>query len=204
MSAGHATMRQTEVHMRQPLFGMTRPVSGLAFVFLLLGVLGLGIFAVAVSATIGQPVHEAPAAAPSHGSVVPPGEPGEPLRVSGVVVDASGTPIADTSLYVYQTDREGYYGVKPESDNRRPRLKLFLRTDADGRWAFTTIKPGSYPNGRVPAHIHFEVSAPERPARVFEIVFDGDPFITERMQQDPAFSVRPIVDGAVTERIVLR
>ena len=112
--------------------------------------------------------------------------------------------MAGASLYVYQTDHEGYYGVKPASDNRNPRLKLFLRSDARGAWAFDTIKPGSYPNSRIPAHIHFEVSAPGRPPKIFEIVFEGDPFVTPEMRRNPAFSVRPVADGAVTERIVLQ
>ena len=133
----------------------------------------------------------------------PQGEPGQPLTVSGTVVDASGTPIPGASLYVYQTDHEGYYGVKPASDNRNPRLKLFLRSDAKGAFSFGTVKPGSYPNSRIPAHIHFEVAAKGHPPRIFEIVFEGDPFLTDRMKSDPAFSVRPIEKGRVTERITL-
>jgi protocatechuate 3,4-dioxygenase beta subunit len=94
--------------------------------------------------------------------------------------------------------------VKPVSDNRNPRLKLFLRSDARGAWSFDTIKPGSYPNGRVPAHIHFEVSAAGHAPKLFEIVFEGDPFITDDMRRNPAFSVRPVEGGKVTERIVLQ
>ena len=154
--------------------------------------------------TAGQGVHEAPAAAPSTGRVAPQGEPGQPLTVSGVVVDAAGAPVAGASLYIYQTDREGYYGVKPASDNRNPRLKVYLRADAKGQWSFETVKPGSYPGSRIPAHIHFEVGAKGHPPRIFEIVFEGDPFITGRMRSDAAFSVRPIEDGRVRERIVLK
>jgi protocatechuate 3,4-dioxygenase beta subunit len=151
-----------------------------------------------------QAVHEAPAGAPSTGRLGPAREPGQPLAISGVVVSADGSPVSGASLYVYQTDHEGYYGVKPASDNRNPRLKLFLRSDARGGWSFSTIKPGSYPNSRVPPHIHFEVSAPGRAPRIFEIVFEGDSFVTPAMRSDPAFSVRPIESGRVTERIVLR
>ena len=151
-----------------------------------------------------QAVHEAPAGAPSTGWLAPDGEPGQPLTISGVVVAADGSPVSGASLYVYQTDHEGYYGVKPASDNRNPRLKLFLRSDARGTWSFSTIKPGSYPNSRVPPHIHFEVSAPGRAPNMFEIVFEGDSFVTPAMRSDPAFSVRAIDGGRVTERIVLR
>ena len=162
-------------------------------------VTGLGSGSIAA-----QEVHQAPAAAPATGRATPAGEPGTPLHVSGVVVDANGAPIPSASLYVYQTDHEGYYGVKPASDNRNPRLKAFLRSDARGGWSFSTVKPGSYPNSRIPAHIHFEVSAPGRGPKIFEIVFEGDPYVTAAMRGDPAFSVRPIDGGKVTERIVLK
>jgi protocatechuate 3,4-dioxygenase beta subunit len=158
-----------------------------------------------LTVTAGQTVHEAPGNAPSTGRLSPAGEPGQRLVVSGVVVDAAGTPIPGASLYVYQTDGEGYYGVKPVTDSRNPRLKLFLRSDARGAWSFETIKPGSYPSSDVPGHIHFEVTAPGRAARIFEIVFEGDPLVTAQMRNDPAFSVRPIdAKGQVTDRIVLK
>ena len=91
-----------------------------------------------------QSVHEAPAGAPTTGRLAPQGEPGQSLNVSGTVVGPDGAPIASASLYIYQTDHEGYYGVKPASDNRDPRLKLFLRSDARGAWSFDTVRPGSY------------------------------------------------------------
>ena len=163
--------------------------------------LALSLAAVTLAA---QAVHEAPSNAPSTGRLAPAGEQGEPLSVSGTVHGPDGAPISGASLYVYQTDREGYYGVKPASDNRNPRLKLYLRSDAKGAWSFQTVRPGSYPNSRIPGHIHFEVSAPGRAHRVFEIVFEGDPYVTDRMRNDPAFSVRAITSGAVTERITLR
>jgi protocatechuate 3,4-dioxygenase beta subunit len=160
--------------------------------------------ALAALALAAQAVHEAPAQAPSTGVLAPSSEPGERLTVSGVVVRPDGSAVRGASLYVYQTDAEGYYGVKPASDNRNPRLKLFLRSSETGSWSFETIRPGSYPGSRVPGHIHFEVSGPGAAPRIFEIVFEGDRFITPAMRTDPAFSVRPIVAGRVTERIVLQ
>lgn len=164
----------------------------------------IAVWVVTLMLSAAQAVHEAPSTAPPAGKLAPAGEAGERLTVSGVIVGPSGAPIGGASLYVYQTDREGYYGVKPASDNRNPRLKLFLRSAADGTWSFETIRPGSYPGSRVPGHIHFEVSAPGVSPRIFEIVFEGDPFVTAEMRQNPAFSVRPIQSGRVTERITMR
>jgi protocatechuate 3,4-dioxygenase beta subunit len=161
---------------------------------------------IAVRTTAGavQSPRPAPPDAPSTARLTPPREPGTPLVVSGLVVAADGAPIPTASIYVYQTDAEGYYGMKPESDNQRPRLKSFLRSDARGAWSFDTIRPGSYPGSRVPGHIHFEVSATGFAPRIFEIVFEGDPFVTAEMRRNPVFSVRPIGQGGrVTERIVL-
>jgi protocatechuate 3,4-dioxygenase beta subunit len=159
---------------------------------------------VMVVAGLAAQVHEAPANAPSAGRLAPQSEPGDRLTVSGIVVGPDGAPIRGASLYVYQTDREGYYGVKPASDSNNPRLKLYLRSDAKGAWSFETIKPGSYPGTRNPSHIHFEVSAPGRASRIFEIVFEGDPFVTDQMKANSVFSVRRIEAGRVTERITLK
>ena len=92
--------------MRQSSAGPVRPVSSVAAALLAI------LAAVPVGA---QSILEAPAAAPSIGRIAPDGEPGQPLHVSGVVVGPDGTPIGGASLYVYQTDHEGYYGVKPVS-----------------------------------------------------------------------------------------
>lgn len=156
------------------------------------------------AAAIVQSPHIAPPDAPSAGRLVPPREPGTPLLISGSVVSPDGAPVPGASIYAFQTDAEGYYGVKPESDNRRPRLKVLLRSDTRGAWSFETIRPGSYPGSKVPGHIHFEVSAEGYAPRIFEIVFEGDPFVTAEMRRNPAFSVRPVgAGGKVTERIVL-
>jgi len=154
---------------------------------------------------VAQSAKQAPAGAPSIGGLAAAGEPGRAIKVSGVVVDSAGASVRDASIYAYQTDAEGYYGVKPVSDSQNPRLKIFLRSDAQGAWSFDTIKPGSYPNSKAPAHIHFEVSAPGFAPRFFEIVFEGDPFVTDEMRRNRAFSVRSIdAGGRVTEKIVLQ
>jgi protocatechuate 3,4-dioxygenase beta subunit len=192
---------------------MTTPTRGRRVRRLRAAAGALAAIAALVAAT-GRPLdaqsRTAPPDAPPSARLAPAGEPGARLHVSGVVVAADGSPVAGASIYAYQTDAEGYYGVKPASDSRNPRLFALIRSGAKGEWSVDTIRPGSYPASRAPGHIHFEVAAPGFAVRVFEIVFEGDPFITAAMRANPAFSVRPVEPPSaaggparVTERIVL-
>ena len=118
-------------------------------------------------------------------TLVPPGEPGEPLIVTGTVYRSDGeTPAAGVTLYAYHTDAEGLYSET--NDNTRPRLKATLRTDADGRYELRTIKPGPYPGGGIPAHIHYRVSGEGFSEQRFDLNFDGDPYLSERARKRSA------------------
>lgn len=127
--------------------------------------------------------------------VAPRLEPGERLTVSGTVYAADGkTPLAGATVYVFHTDIRGYYNDET-TDNSNPRLHGTMQTDARGRYEFETIKPGPYPSARVPAHIHYVVNAPGYKQKIFEIVFEGDEFIDQRMRddsqsEDGIFSIR--------------
>jgi protocatechuate 3,4-dioxygenase beta subunit len=135
----------------------------------------------------GEPSRVAPKDAPSVADVAPAEEPGSRLEVSGVVYAADGkTPVASASVYVYQTDARGYYRPDDAMGNRNPRLMAFLRTDGQGRYSYRTIRPGSYPSTRVPQHIHYEVTAEGQGTRIFEIVFDDDPFMNAKTREDAA------------------
>ena len=113
-------------------------------------------------------------------------EPGERLIVAGHVFGTDGvTPIPGASVYVYHTDVKGYYSPGT-NDNRNPRLRGYMRTDASGGYEFNTIKPGPYPNNRIPAHIHYVVNAPGFSERIFEIVFEGDPNLDDRVRSEAA------------------
>lgn len=135
--------------------------------------------------------------APSKITVTAKEEPGERLVVTGAVLGADGkTPIAGASVYVYHTDAKGLY-TPGTNDNRNPRLRGYMRTDAQGRYEFSTIKPAPYPNNRIPAHIHYVVNAPGYQERIFEIIFEGDPNIDARQREEAAkegsaFSLRKL------------
>lgn len=157
-----------------------------------------------------DPARVAPASAPSSAAVAPAGEPGQRLEVKGVVYAADGrTPVARASVYVYQTDARGHYRPGDAMGNRDPRLMALLRTDAAGRYSFTTIRPGSYPGTRVPQHIHYEVAADGHGPRFFEIVFEDDPLVTDEVRRRAAqprsiFSLRPVEKGAAGESLVVQ
>jgi protocatechuate 3,4-dioxygenase beta subunit len=112
-------------------------------------------------------------------------------------------------VYVYQTDARGYYRPDDAMANRDPRLKALLRTDARGRYSYRTIRPASYPGTRVPQHIHYEVTAEGRGQRVFEIVFEDDPFLSARVRAEAArpgsfYSLRAVPPGGrLTQDVVL-
>lgn len=172
------------------------------------------ILLVAAPVLARDPVRLAPRTAPSSAAVAPEGEPGQRLEVKGVVYAEEGrTPVAGASVYVYQTDARGYYRPDDAMGNRDPRLRALLRTDASGCYSFTTVRPGSYPGSRVPQHIHYEVRAEGHGDRVFEIVFDDDPFVTADVRSRAArpgsvFSLkrvepRPTGVGVVVQDVVL-
>ncbi len=116
-------------------------------------------------------------------SLLPAGEPGTPLQVEGRILGPGG-PIADAALYVYQTDATGIYSNAERDDNTKPRLKARFATDAQGRFAFSTIMPGPYPRSGPPAHIHVEVTPPGRAMQQYEVVFEGDSRLTGAIRAD--------------------
>jgi len=114
----------------------------------------------------------------------PEGEPGEPLTVTGVVLSAENrTPVAGVVIYAYQTDARGLYSRgRPETEwsRRHGLLRGWVKTGADGRYTFDTIKPAPYPTHTLPAHIHLTVGEPgRRPYYIDDIVFDGEFGVTD-------------------------
>jgi protocatechuate 3,4-dioxygenase beta subunit len=138
---------------------------------------------IVVTCARAQTAHEAPADAPSRITIADTAEPGTRLAVSGRVLGADDRPVPGASIYVYHTDAKGEYVRGSTGGNDRPRLFGYMRSDSEGRYGFSTIRPGSYPNSRIPGHVHFEVKAPGHPTRIYEIVFAGDPFIRDQFRE---------------------
>jgi hypothetical protein len=116
-----------------------------------LSLLGLGARARAESADLGRGPC---AAATSRAVICGPEEPGERLLVRGRLFAPDGEkPAAGAIVYAYHTDARGYYNRDPQAP---PRLRGYMKTDADGRFEYETIRPASYPGQTVPAHVHHQ------------------------------------------------
>ncbi len=117
-------------------------------------------------------------------TIAGPDEPGEPLIISGIIYKQDGkTPAPDVILYVYHTDSKGLYSPAPKQTaaKRHGHLRGWVKTDAQGRYEFKTIRPASYPNSRNPQHIHPLVKEPGVTLYwIDEFLFDDDPVLSDQ------------------------
>ncbi|MGH6740270.1 MAG: protocatechuate 3,4-dioxygenase subunit alpha [Bradyrhizobium sp.] len=83
------------------------------------------------------------------GNLLTPDISGERIRVEGRVFDGDGAPVPDCMLEVWQADSQGRF-ADPQDKRALPNTKFrgFGRvgTDANGVYAFDTIKPGAVPD----------------------------------------------------------
>jgi protocatechuate 3,4-dioxygenase beta subunit len=137
------------------------------------------------------------------------GEPiGERIFVKGRVFDTEGKPLRHTLVEIWQANSAGRYlhhgdrWPAPLDPNFSGAGRCL--TDDEGRYQFTTIKPGPYPwgnhhNAWRPAHIHFSLMGRAFAQRlVTQMYFPGDPFFP----YDPIFN--SVHDERARERMVSR
>ena len=125
---------------------------------------------------------------PQETSIADGAERGERLRLEGVVLAADGKgPAANVVIYAHHTDANGLYSRgTPETEwsRRHGKLRAWVKTGRDGRYAFDTIKPAPYPDRTMPAHIHLTVlEAGRRPYWIDDVVFDGEFAVTPDYRQ---------------------
>jgi protocatechuate 3,4-dioxygenase beta subunit len=106
---------------------------------------------------------------------------GQRLYVMGRVLTRSGDSVADARIEIWQANAAGKYRHTSDTNPAPldPNFKGFARltTDAAGRYAFRTIKPGRYPtpDGEMrPPHIHFTVEG-RLDRLVTQLYFAGEP-----------------------------
>jgi protocatechuate 3,4-dioxygenase beta subunit len=135
-------------------------------------------------AEYNAPQYAAPDDAPSSVVIAGKDEPGDRLVVTGRTLDGE-RPVAGVSLYVFHTDAKGLYaggffnGPRAEFN---PRLHGSLRTDAQGRYQYETIRPGSYGNPLGASHVHYVVKAPGYQPLLLALQFEDDPIVVRARQ----------------------
>ena len=127
---------------------------------------------------------------------------GEPVLVSGRVLDQQGRPIAGATLDVWQANADGFYDVQQPDVQPAMNLRGVFTSDADGAYWFRSAKPRYYPIpddgpvgkllqalGRHPnraAHLHFIVAA-EGYDRIVTHIFTPD---CRYLGEDAVFGVK--------------
>lgn len=123
-----------------------------------------------------------------------PEEPGQPMVIAGHVVEGSDrTPVGGAVLLAFHTDAAGYYSIDG-MDEQNARLCGVLRTAEDGSFRIETIRPAHYATGGPPAHVHFELTLPDRRTRDFSLTFEGDPELGGRRAGDLWDTIRPVIE----------
>ncbi|MEW4567200.1 protocatechuate 3,4-dioxygenase [Tautonia sp. JC769] len=102
---------------------------------------------------------------------------GEVTHLSGRILDASGSPVRNALVEIWQVDHHGAY-LHTGSANRSDRDANFqgfgrFLTGSDGSYYFRTIKPVPYP-GRTP-HIHFKIWKGREALLTTQCYIDGHP-----------------------------
>lgn len=112
---------------------------------------------------------------------------GERLVVHGRVLDEHARPVAGALVELWQANAGGRYRHRTDGflAPLDPNFGGYGRTltDAEGRYAFRTVRPGAYPwpndnNSWRPAHIHFSIFGDGLAQRLItQMYFEGDPLI---------------------------
>src|SRR5689334_6830474 len=134
---------------------------------------------------------------PSGGSIVRSPTPGPALFVDAWVRDGAGRPIEGAEIDIWHSSPEGFY------ENQDPvqadmNLRGRFRSDADGHFAFRSVKPAGYPipidgptgdllraQGRHnmrPAHLHFLIYKEGFKTLISQIYVNDDRYLDSDVQ----------------------
>lgn len=133
---------------------------------------------------------------------------GERIIVAGRVLDEDGRGVPGAMVEIWQANAAGRY-AHPLDQHDAPLDPNFhgggrVFADDEGRYRFTTIRPGAYPwrnhhNAWRPVHIHLSLFGQGFAQRlVTQFYFEGDPLLPH----DPIFNATP--DAAARQRLLAR
>lgn len=149
----------------------------------------LGAFSIA-AATPGEALatSSAESSPPTTLNLWRPGDPGQPIRISGWVRSTSGKPIPGATIFIRQADGTGVY---------TPDYQASLKTDKDGSYRFSTVLPGQYYGVK---HIHIGAVHDGYEYLETEIVFKGDPNLDPESAKERAIHLE---EATVKDKTVL-
>ena len=133
---------------------------------------------------------------------------GERMILTGRVTDEADRPVSGALIEIWQTNAAGLYGHKGDQHDAPIDPNFFgtgrCVTNKDGRYRFTTIRPGAYPITRLgnrwrPAHIHYSINGATFAQRLItQCYFPGDPL------QDDDFVFQAVRNKAARERLIVK
>ena len=124
---------------------------------------------------------------------------GEITHLTGRILDATGSPIRNALVEIWQCDGNGVY-LHSKSDSRKKYDKNFqgfgrFTTGSKGEYYFRTIKPVPYP-GRTP-HIHFKIKKGNKDLLTTQMYVKGE------KQNEKDFIYRSVKDAKARESITI-
>ncbi len=139
------------------------------------------------------PRYLAPPDAPSHVVIAGTSERGDRFVVTGTALN-NGRPVTGVSIYAFHADADGFYTRDGRNSDENARLFGTLRTDANGRYSYETIRPGPY--GGTSAHFHHVVRATGYKPRLFDLWLGDDPVLARNrisgQNMPPEIFIRPV------------
>lgn len=134
-------------------------------------------------------------AAPFRSDLTYEGQGGTKIHLKGTIYQSDcKTPQKNALVEIWHSNPKGEYDNDSDKFLQRGRLL----TDENGEYAFLTIIPGKYLNGKLyrPSHIHYRVTEENSKELISQIYFQGDPHITKdpwASQEKAELRVLPII-----------
>ena len=135
---------------------------------------------------------------------------GQLITVGGRLLDEDGRPVRGAVIELWHANSAGRYIHPMDAKNPNPLDPNFIgsgrvATDDQGRYSFTTIKPGAYPYPNHPTrwwrppHIHMSIFGDGFMSRlVTQMFFPGDPL------NDVDLILNAVPDAAARQRMIAR
>lgn len=129
------------------------------------------------------------------GAIADDDEPGEHIKLVGVIYDGQGAPVSDALVEVWQADAQGRFAHPTDGRQKNTPFTGFgrygTRTDPKNRFVFSTVKPGSAADGEAP-HINLIILMRGLLSHVFTRVYFSD--------EEPANAADPVLQTVPADR----